>query len=551
MGKFTTLLIFVCFFINASLYAFNISNRVEFERGVIYNLDSAVNPFENSFTYDTVKNEYTKFLFSRIATAPPSVTSQIYLCQNSTAVPLTATPSVVGATLKWYTELTGGVALLGAPTPITTTVGSTTYYVTEIPLLGVESTPRTPIIVNVVADNGTINKVLKCDPSQILPADINSSVFFDWGNVTGNPNSYNVSYTIQGGPVFTGSTGLSHWQVFGMLPGQSATLTLTHATLPCIPAQTVTCYVPCGVSTVTPTFPSIPTSYCINEATTNLPTSSENSPAITGTWSATKVNTATAGTTNYVFTPNPILFPCALTKILSVTVGPVEPNFSDFSICSGEAVPNLNSKSPNGISGIWSPSTIDNTTSGAYLFTPNPGQPCAPTVKTIYVTVIPSGAIVNLGWTVTYAFAENQIVTVTDPVGVNYLYQLDYGLFQQSPVFENVSLGTHSITVKDLNGCSEYSNDNIVVINYPKYFTPNNDGSNDTWNIFSLEDQSNFRILIFDRYGKFLKELRPESLGWDGTYNGHPMPSNDYWFSVEYAEQNIPKIFKSHFSLKR
>ena len=142
-------------------------------------------------------------------------------------------------------------------------------------------------------------------------------------------------------------------------------------------------------------------------------------------------------------------------------------------------------------------------------------------------------------------------MTVTDPVGVNYLYQLDYGLFQQSPVFENVSLGTHSITVKDLNGCSEYSNDNIVVINYPKYFTPNNDGSNDTWNIFSLEDQSNFRILIFDRYGKFLKELRPESLGWDGTYNGHPMPSNDYWFSVEYAEENIPKIFKSHFSLKR
>ncbi|MBA4319150.1 MAG: hypothetical protein C0412_12185, partial [Flavobacterium sp.] len=74
--------------------------------------------------------------------AAPIVTTPVYLCQNSAAVPLTATPSVVGATLKWYTALAGGVALAGAPTPITTTVGSTTYYVTET-IAGVESTPRT------------------------------------------------------------------------------------------------------------------------------------------------------------------------------------------------------------------------------------------------------------------------------------------------------------------------------------------------------------------------------------------------------------------------
>ena len=545
MGKFTTLLIFVCFFINASLYAFNISNRVEF---VIGNLDTATYSVENTFTCSILKKTDTEFPLSNIATAPPTVTSPVYLCQNTTAVPLKATASA-GATLNWYgTNITGGTASSTAPTPSTTTVGTTSYYVSQI-IGGAEST-RAKIDVIVVADNGATILSFRCDASQIAASDKASTVFFDWANNPLISNTYNYTYTIQGSSPVSGITNVSHLQVFGMVPGQSATLTLSSATHPCVPSQKMTCSVPCGSSTVTPTF-AIPTSYCLNEVTTSLPSSSENSPAITGTWSVSKINTTTAGATNYVFTPNPILFPCALTKILGVTVGPVEPNFSDFSICSGESVPNLNSKSPNGISGIWSPSTIDNSTSGAYLFTPNPGQPCAPSVKTINITVNPSGAIVNLGWTVTDAFAENQIVTVTDPVGVNYLYQLDYGLFQQSPVFEYVSLGTHSITVKDLNGCSEYSNDNIVVINYPKYFTPNNDGSNDTWNIFSLEDQSNFRILIFDRYGKFLKELRPESLGWDGTYNGHPMPSNDYWFSVEYAEENIPKIFKSHFSLKR
>ena len=164
------------------------------------------------------------------AAAPPIVTTPIYLCQNSIATPLTATPSVVGAILKWYTVSVGGVGSLIPPTPSTAAVGSTTYYVTET-IAGVESSPRTPIVVNVVADNGTVNKPLVCDPSQILPADKNSSVFFDWGNVVGNPNAYNFSYSIQGGPNVTGSTGLSHWQVFGMLPGQFATLTLTHATL--------------------------------------------------------------------------------------------------------------------------------------------------------------------------------------------------------------------------------------------------------------------------------------------------------------------------------
>jgi gliding motility-associated-like protein len=226
------------------------------------------------------------------------------------------------------------------------------------------------------------------------------------------------------------------------------------------------------------------------------------------------------------------------------------PNFNDLSICSGSVAPILNNTSPNGIAGVWSPSIIDNTTSGTYEFTPNPNQ-CAST-KTINVTVSPSNTLVSVDWTVSEAFAKNQVVTITASAPGDYLYQLDDGPFQESPVFEYVSLGTHSITVVDKNGCSApITRTNVLVINYPKFFTPNNDGSNDTWNIFSLEDQSNFRILIFDRYGKFLKEIKPKSVGWDGMYNGHPMPSNDYWFSVEYAEQNIPKIFKSHFSLKR
>ena len=158
----------------------------------------------------------------------------------------------------------------------------------------------------------------------------------------------------------------------------------------------------------------------------------------------------------------------------------------------------------------------------------------------------------SVNWSVTEAFSKNQIVTVTATASGNYLYQLDSGPLQTNPVFENVALGMHSITVSDVNGCSlPIVINDVNVINYPKYFTPNSDGYNDTWNIFSLADQSASRIVIFDRFGKFLKEIRPGGNGWDGTYIGQPMPANDYWFSVEYVEQSVSKKYNSHFSLKR
>lgn len=480
---------------------------------------------------------------------PPTVATPIYYCLNAVAVALTAKGSS-GGILNWYgTNATGGAASVTAPTPSTATVGTTSYYVSET-VAGVEST-RSKIDVNVVADNGALILNFRCDPSQILAADKTSSVFFDWSNNPLISNSYNYTYTIQGGSPVTGNTSVSHVQVFNMLPGQSAALTLSSATHPCVLSKTVTCNVPCGTAPVTPNFSAVPTSYCTNEATANLPTSSQNIPAITGTWDLLKINTAIAGTKNYIFTPDPVLFPCELKKTLSVTVGPAEPNFTNLSICSGDVAPILRSISPNGIRGTWSPTTIDNTASATYVFTPNAGQICAPTVKAINVIVNPSNAITNLNWTVTDAFAKNQIITVTDPVGLNYLYQLDDGPIQVSTVFENVSLGTHSITVKHVNGCSEFTNDNVLVINYPKFFTPNDDGYNDTWNVFTLQDQLNSKILIFDRYGKFLKQIFPDGTGWDGTYIGQPMPANDYWFSIEYIEQDVVKNFKSHFSLKR
>ncbi len=150
------------------------------------------------------------------------------------------------------------------------------------------------------------------------------------------------------------------------------------------------------------------------------------------------------------------------------------------------------------------------------------------------------------------AFAGNHIIEVTVEGEGVYEYSLDGGPYQASNVFENVTAGIHEVTVRDINGCG-IGTDSVLVIDYPLYFTPNNDGFNDTWNIVGIATQPNAKIYIFDRYGKLLKQLSPTGDGWNGTYNGVQMPSNDYWFVVEYNEpiDNSRREFKAHFSLRR
>lgn len=133
----------------------------------------------------------------------------------------------------------------------------------------------------------------------------------------------------------------------------------------------------------------------------------------------------------------------------------------------------------------------------------------------------------------------------------DYWFSLNGGAEQQEGSWTNVGPGTHVVTITDANGCG--SVDVVVnVVDYPKFFTPNDDGYNDTWNIPGMADlDPSAEIHIFDRHGKLLKQLNPLSDGWDGTFNGKPLPSTDYWFVVKYQEEGVQKEFKGHFSLKR
>jgi gliding motility-associated-like protein len=128
--------------------------------------------------------------------------------------------------------------------------------------------------------------------------------------------------------------------------------------------------------------------------------------------------------------------------------------------------------------------------------------------------------------------------------------------FQDEPLFENLEGGIYTIIVNDKNGCSPDTELQISVIQFPKFFTPNSDGKNDTWAIKGANKTfyPNSSINIFNRYGKLIAQIPIDSQGWDGTYNGKILPSNDYWFNVQLipADSNkSPILKKGHFSLLR
>ena len=149
--------------------------------------------------------------------------------------------------------------------------------------------------------------------------------------------------------------------------------------------------------------------------------------------------------------------------------------------------------------------------------------------------------------------AVNQVVVQADGIG-EYQYNINGGPFQSSPVFDNVVPGVHLFQVMDGNMCGKATAE-LVIIDYPRFFTPNGDGINDTWQIIGGNNITIHSLVIFNRFGKQLADVTTRTKsGWDGMYNGRPMPGTDYWFRLIYSfnqENGLQREFTGHFSLKR
>ena len=284
---------------------------------------------------------------------------------------------------------------------------------------------------------------------------------------------------------------------------------------------------------------------CVGDNPPELPLISNN--GVEGTWNPNIINNLE--TTTYTFTPSE--GSCVETAAMTITINELTiPSFNLNDICIGETIQALPIISNEGIIGTWFPGP-NNLATTTYTFTPEDGQCANITTETIEVN-----SFSNLEITVeniSEAFDSNQIIEVSAVGGSgNYEYQLDGGAWQNSSIFQNVTgCYEHIVKVRDSDGCSNEPESSITILDYPKFFTPNGDGYNDFWNIKCLEYQTAI-ISIFNRHGKLLRELKTTSPGWNGTYNGKLLPTNDYWFVVTYFDdQGNTKQFRSHFTLRR
>ena len=470
---------------------------------------------------DTISTSTTLFVYAETATTPNCSDEHSFDITINT-LPTIDTPADVTScdsyTLPALTNGTYFTASNGGGTQLnpgdTISVSSTLFVYAE--------TVTTPNCTNEYSFNVTIDITSNATFVQIPP-------ICEGDPLTTLPTSSLEGFTGTWSPVFDNTT--------------SGTYTFTPDSDQCAIGTTmdITVY-----PVFTPTFTQVDP-ICVGDPLSNLNTVSDN--GFSGTWSPAINNTVT---TEYTFTPTPIPGVCfEETKMTIAVLTQTTPMFTQVDpICIGSVLASLPITSNDNITGSWTPA-LNNLATTTYTFTPDPNQCADETTMTIVVNPISVLTIdaINLS----EDFDANQMILVSATGGSGiYEYQLDGGDWQSNALFEYVTgCQEHIVAVRDALGCSTIPETSIMIMEFPKLFTPNGDGYNDTWNIKCLIDDPTAVVSIFDRYGKLIFQFKPSRTAWNGTFNGSMLAATDYWFVVKYTNDNgVEAQYRSHFSLR-
>ena len=140
---------------------------------------------------------------------------------------------------------------------------------------------------------------------------------------------------------------------------------------------------------------------------------------------------------------------------------------------------------------------------------------------------------------------NDRTVTITTTTTGDYEYALDGLDYQDSNIFYGVTGGVRTAFVRNRCGRDTEEFDLIIL---PKFFTPNGDGYNDTYQIEGNSMLPKVKIAIFDRHGALIIYLDERNSSWDGTLNGNLLPASDYWYKANFTDGSE---MKGHFSLLR
>ena len=251
---------------------------------------------------------------------------------------------------------------------------------------------------------------------------------------------------------------------------------------------------------------------------------------------------------------------------LDDTIPQFDVSQNTYILCTDIGNIDLETKNPQGnYNYVWrkegelltvNTATLNVNSSGNYTVRAVSDAGCESPDQNILVTISEKATITKDDVLITDD-SENNSIRITNPNLGNgyYEYALDdeFGSYNSVGYFNNLATGIHTLYIRDANGCGT-ERFIFSILSYPKFFTPNEDGINDVWNIAGF-DRSFYTvsdILIYNRFGNLIYKIDKNSQGWDGTYQGKNLPSNNYWFSATLTDINGLQIKKTgNFSLIR
>ncbi|MFD0863314.1 T9SS type B sorting domain-containing protein [Sungkyunkwania multivorans] len=231
---------------------------------------------------------------------------------------------------------------------------------------------------------------------------------------------------------------------------------------------------------------------------------------------------------------------------VSLTINPtptVLPDVIDATLCTGQETKFL-SAGTTGQEYVWSTGeeseVIEISAPGTYTVTIIDPMTRCDVSRTFSVSGIDPPVFGTPPFTV-----GASVVLETTNTG-DFEFSLDGINYQDSNIFPYIEGGIYTAYARNKEGCDP-ATIQFFHLRIPEFFTPNNDGYNDSFSIRDLSFFGNSTIHIFDRFGKLLKSGPGTNFNWDGTVLNQPLPSGDYWYRITIDGNE----FKGHFSLKR
>jgi gliding motility-associated-like protein len=453
---------------------------------------------------------------------------------NSTCVSGSVTLQAIASNgnVDWYTTKTGGTRLATGNSYTTPTIYATTSYYVDATNGNCPNVPRTEIIAG-IKPSPTITSTTPasiCDVGTATVAATASAGNVQWYDSAGNFLVSGNSFTT---PIISSTT-----TYFVDASANGCTT----------PARTAIIATVNRTPSVTSTTPS---SRC-DTGTINLEATASagninwyddaGNFLVTGNTFTTPI--LDKSTTYYVAAINSL---CTSVKTsITATVYPIDKTNEEVLLCQGETT-TLDASIP-GMNYLWSPGgettqIIAISSIGEYsVKISSPTVASCDSQKNFTVTENAEPIISSI------SVNENSITIELANSESYYEYSIDNEYFQPSNQFSYIPSGKHTAFVRDNNGCNLVRKD-FTIFTIAKYFTPNNDGFHDIWEIKEMEDYPNSTAQIFDRYGKLIINLNTNKHGWDGKFNSKFLPADDYWYRLKLDETK-PEV-TGHFTLKR